>query len=228
MLEAALFATLPLALFSFLTRSRGVHAGLGFLGALAPVIASAVGGIFGRRGQRSREQEQIDFQRQQAEQEEAQRRAAFEAQQQSPQAAMQRLAFNTRLARILGGFGGRESTPGFIQRAFDTARMPQEYTPGGEFIAPPTRTGGGFTDYLGDILSPRGAAGYFDVQRFNRGRTRQRANERYVPVPEQIEPGQLDLGPQAQTQSLLPSAIRARQFDIGAPPPDPLRSRGRR
>jgi hypothetical protein len=138
---------------------------------------------------------------------------------------MQRLGFNTRLANILGSFGGRAQTPQFVQRAFDLARQRQEFTPGAEFMAPPNPVGGGFTDYLGDILSPRGAASYFDVQGYNRGRTQQRAAERYAPPTEQIQPGNLDLGPQGQVRSLLPSAIRGQQFNLGQPPPDPLAKR---
>jgi hypothetical protein len=139
---------------------------------------------------------------------------------------MGRLGFNTRLSHILGSFGGRAQTPEFIQRAFDLARQQQEYTPGAEIIDRPNPVGGGVGDYIGDVFRPGGAASYFDVQGYNRGRTQQRAAERFAPSTEQIQPGNLDLGPQGQTQSLLPSAIRGRQYNLGQPPPDPLAKRG--
>lgn len=166
-LTFALFATLPLALFSFLSRGKRADAGFGFLAALAPVLTSAVGGLFNRKSKQSAQDKEIEYKRQQAEQEEANRRAAFEAQQNSPQAQMQRLGFNTRLASLLGGFGGREQTPGFILNAFDAARSPQEYTPGAEFIAPP-KQGGSFWDYAGDAAN---AASYYDTS----GRQRSKA-----------------------------------------------------
>jgi hypothetical protein len=216
MLTLALFATLPLGLLSFFSRSRGAHAGIGFLAALAPVLASAVGGIFNRKAGQNQQQQQIDFQRQQAEQEEAQRRAQFEAMQGSPQAAMQRLGFNTRLSRLLGGFGGREQTPGFILNAFDQARMPQEYTPGAEFIAPPKR-GGGFFDYAGDILGPGGAASYFDVQRYNQGRqggAQPPGGPGAPPATPTGGGGSFGQG----LANLLPSNIRSQQFNLGPIP----------
>ena len=209
-MEFSLFAILPLALFSFFSKGRGAHAGIGFLAALAPVLASAVGGIFNRRGTSNRQQEQIDYERAQAEQQEAQRRAAFEAQQSGPGAAMSRLGFNTRLASILGSFGGRAQTPEFIQRAFDSARQRQEYTPGAGIIDRPNPVGGGFGDYLGDILNPRGAAGYFDVQGYNRGRQGGQPEQ-----PEQPSAG--GAPPAAAGQGLLPSAIRNQQFQLGQP-----------
>lgn len=199
------FGILPLALFSFLSRGKRADAGLGFLAALAPVIGSVVSSVFNRKGAQSAQQQQIDYERQVAEQQAAQRdaaqRAAFEQRQSSPQAAMQRLKFNTRLAQVLGGFGGRGQTPGFILNAFDTARSPQEYQEGfqSEYIAPPKR-GGSFWDYAGDALN---AASYFDTSRYNRGGQPQQASA--APTPTAPTAGQGFAG-------LLPSSFRNREY----------------
>jgi hypothetical protein len=125
---------------------------------------------------------------------------------------MQRLRFNTRLGQILGGFGGREQTPEFIQRAFDLARQQREYTPGAEFIEPARRIGGGFGDYLGDILNPRGAAGYFDVERYRQ--SRQQQPQAQAPTPSQPAGG----GFAQNLAGLLPSNIRRQQFNLGPTP----------
>ena len=212
----AIFGLLPLALFSFLSKGKRADAGFGFLAALAPVVASAVGGLINRKSQQSAEQRQADYLRQRAEQEEAQRQAAFQAQQSSPQAQMQRLRFNTRLAQLLGGFGGRGQTPGFILNAFDAARTPQEYTPGGGFIEPPKRTGGGFWDYAGDVAN---AASYFDTSRYSRG------GQGAAPGNMDILPQGKDYtssvfgGQQGQPIASLPSSYRNQRFK-GLDPPD--------
>jgi len=204
----AVFATLPLALFSFFSRGRGAHAGIGFLAALAPVLGSLAGSIFNRKGAQSRQQNEIDYRRQQFEQQAAQqeaaRRAAFEQRQGSPQAAMQRLGFNTRLSHLLGGFGGRGQTPGFILNAFDSARTPQEYQPGFEsqFIAPP-KTGGGIWDYLGDAGR---AASYFDTSRFGQG------GQGAAPPTGAPAPTAAPTGAAQGFAGLLPSSFRNREY----------------
>lgn len=157
-LSFAVLATLPLGLASFVMRSRGAHAGIGFLAALAPVLGKGVLNLIGHKQKKGEEKKQIAYQQQRAAAEEAARRSEFEAAQNTPQAAMQRLKFNTKLAQILGKFGGREKTPGFLLNAFDTARKTREYTPGTAYTPPPT-SGGGFWGFAGGLAD---ALGYFD------------------------------------------------------------------
>ena len=86
-------ALLPLALASFFSRGRPSDAGLGFLAALAPVIASGVGKLIGHKRAKSAEKKQAAYDRQIAEQEEAGRRTAFESAQGSPAALASRQKF---------------------------------------------------------------------------------------------------------------------------------------
>ena len=201
-----LFALLPLALFSFLSKGLRADATCGIWGLLAPALTTLAGNWINRKGDQSAQQQKIDYDRrvaeQKAAQQEAQARAAWEARQSSPQAAMLRLGFNTRLAALLGGFGGRGQTPGFILNAFDTARTPQEYQPGfqSEFIAPPKK-GGGLWDYLGDAA---GAASYFDTSRYGKGGQGAQA----TPAPT----AQASAPTPASGSAFLPSSFQNRQY----------------
>ncbi len=206
-LTFALFALLPLGLFSLFTRARGAHAGIGFLALLAPVIVKGVMNLVKRRQAQNAEKRGVEFDRETAASEQAQARAAFEAQQNSPGAARQRLAFNTRLSRILGSFGGRDSTPEFITRALDLARGRQEFVPGAEFRAPPSQIAGGLGGFFNDAAD---AASQFDVQRFKAGRGGGGGDggggEAPAPAPTASAGG---------FKALLPSAIRGQDFKLG-------------
>lgn len=209
-LTFAVFALLPLGLFSFLSKGRRSDAGIGFLAALAPVLGSALGGLFNRKSKQSEQQREIDYRRELAEQEEAQNRQRWEAAQSSPQAQMQRLGFNTKLSRILGGFGGRGQTPQFILDAFDSARGPQEYTPGAEFIAPP-KQGGGFWDYAGDLA---GAASYFDTSRYGKGGQQASPGVQQLPAATDQTAAVFGGGQQGPTLA-KPSSFRNQDFQLG-------------
>lgn len=193
-LTFAVFALLPLGLASFLHRKeRGTFAGLGFLAALAPVIASGIGSIVKSKQKKGEEKKAAQYAQQQAEAAEAAKRAEFEAAQNTPQAAMQRLKFNTQLAQILGKFGGREKTPGFLLNAFDTARKVKEYTPGAAYVPPPT-SGGGFWGFAGGLAD---ALSYFDPSKLG-GKTK-------VPGPVGLEGARID--PRTAAPSTPPLAV---------------------
>jgi len=172
--------------------------------ALAPVVASVVGGIVKHKQQSSAENKANDFARQQAEQEEAQNRLKFEGAQNSPQAQLQRMGLNSRLASVLGQFGGREQTPGFILNAFDSARGPQEYTPGAEYIDRPG-SGAGIWDVVGGAAN---AASYFDVEGYKNAKNKQGAAQ--PPPSAAAPPAAAGLAP--------PSSFRDRDFGLSQPP----------
>jgi hypothetical protein len=163
-LTFAVLATLPLGLLTVFRRRDGAVAEIFGL-ALAPLLKFAAPALWqgaqsliGHKKAKGEEKKKIEFERQKAEAEEAAARSKFDAAQDSPAAAVQRLKFNTKLAQILGKFGGREKTPGFITGAFDTARKRAEYTPGAQFVAPQT-SGGGFWGAAGGIAD---ALSYLD------------------------------------------------------------------
>lgn len=165
-MDIYLFALLPLSLLSLLERGRHRYtAGFGFLAALAPVVAKGIGSLISHKKQQSAEKKQIEYQKQQAMQEEAQRRAAFEASQNTPQAAMQRMGFNMKLGRLLGAMGGRDKVPPSLLKAYDTARAMQTYTPGAAYVPPPT-SGAGIWDVLGGATE---ALSYLDVNKLKGG-----------------------------------------------------------
>lgn len=178
----ALFALLPLGLASFFSRDlKRADAGiLGLLGALAPVVAKGVGNLIGSKQKKAQAKRDAEYERQAAAAEEAASRAKFEAAQNSPQAAMSRLGFNTRLAQILGRFGGREKTPGFLLNAFDTARKTQEYVPGAAYV-PPAQQGGGFWGFAGGLAD---ALSYFDPSKLKKTSS--------VPGPVGLEGAKID------------------------------------
>ena len=60
----AVFALLPLGLFSLGTRSRGAHAGFGFLAALAPVLAKGAMNLIGHKQKAAAANQQADYERQ--------------------------------------------------------------------------------------------------------------------------------------------------------------------
>ena len=143
---------------------RGTYAGIGLLGLLAPVIGKGIGSLISHKQKKGEEKKKIAYDQQLAAAKEAQDRADFEAAQDTPQAAMSRLKFNTKLAQILGKFGGREKTPGFLTSAFDTARKRKEFTPGAAFVPPPT-SGGGFWGFAGGLAD---ALSYFDPSKLKK------------------------------------------------------------
>jgi hypothetical protein len=164
-LTFAVLALLPLALASLVRRERGTYAGFGFLAALAPVIAKGVGSLINHGKAKSEAKKQAAYETQQAAAKDAADRAAFESAQDAPAAAMQRLSFNTKLAKILGQFGGREKTPGFLLNAFDTARKRKEYVPGAAAVPKP-QAGGGFWNFASGLTD---ALGYLDTSKIGKG-----------------------------------------------------------
>ena len=174
--------------------------------ALAPVVASAVGGIVKHKQRSSAENKANDFARQQAEQEEAQNRLKFEGAQNSPQAQLQRMGLNSRLASVLGQFGGREQTPGFILNAFDSARGPQEYTPGAEYIDKPG-SGAGIWDVVGGGLD---ALSYLDTEKLGA--------DKKVNFPGPGADGGGGGGGPLSGLTSLPSSFKKKDFKLGPTP----------
>ena len=161
----AVFALLPLGLFSLFERGRHrATAGFGFLAALAPVVASGLSSLVRHKQAQSAEKKQAEYERQLAAQEEANRRAAFEAQQNSPAAALQRQSFNMKLGRLLGFAGGRDKLPPSLVAGYDVARKPLAYTPGAAYIPKPT-SGAGIWDVIGGAGE---ALSYFDPSRLKK------------------------------------------------------------
>jgi hypothetical protein len=193
-LTLAVLATLPLGLASFFSRpKRGTYAGIGFLAMLAPVLAKGVQSLIGHKQKKGEEKKAAAYAQQQAAAEEAAARQKFEASQDSPAAAVQRLKFNTKLAQILGKFGGREKTPGFITGAFDTARKRAEYQPGAAYVPPPT-SGGGFWGAAGGIAD---ALSYLDTSKLSK--------KPKLPNPVGLEGARID--PRTSAPSTPPLAV---------------------
>lgn len=160
----AVFALLPLALFSFVHRTKVAHAGFGFLAALAPVIASGISSIVGHKKQKAAEKKQIEYERKQAEQQAVADRAAFEAQQNSPGALAQRQKFTLQLGKLLGKAGGKEKIPPSIYNYLNQQRQAQQYVGGPGYVPKPT-SGAGIWDIIGGAGQ---ALSYLDTTKLGR------------------------------------------------------------
>jgi hypothetical protein len=120
--------------------------------ALAPVVAAGIKAVVDHKAASAAADQQNAYQKTLADQKEAQNKAAWDAQQNSPQADVQRMGFNLRLGKLLGAMGGRDKVPPSLLKGLDAARAMPTYTPGAEYVAPPT-TGGSGWDVAGGALN---------------------------------------------------------------------------
>lgn len=152
----ALFALLPLGLFSLLNwrDGRKAVAGFAWIAALAPLVISGVKALAGAKSASNKRKAEEANARMATEQAEAQRRQEFESQQSSPQAQMSALQYKLRLGKLAGKMGGLNKVPPSILKALQAGYQPKQFQAGPAYQAPKTgRSAWDYVDTAADVAS---------------------------------------------------------------------------
>ena len=164
-LPFAIFALLPLGLFSLLDRNRARStAGFGFLSFLAPVIAKGIGSLIGHKKQKAEAKQQEEIARLQAQRADELSRQQWQAELDSPAARAARFKNTLSLGRLAGKMGGLDKLPPSIRNFYQSQRTMPEYTGTSSYIPTPKK-GGGAWDFLGGVTD---ALQYLDTSKFGR------------------------------------------------------------
>jgi hypothetical protein len=162
-LPFALFALLPLGLFSLFEKGRHRHtAGFGFLAALAPMIASGISSLIGHKKQQSAAKQAEEQRRLEAQQADTLAKQSWEAEQNSPGAQAARYKNTLQLGRLAGKMGGLDKLPPSMRNYYQTQRTMPTYGGTSSYV-PTAKKGGGVWDFLGEASK---AVSYLDPSQF--------------------------------------------------------------
>ena len=162
-LPFALFALLPLGLFSLFEKGRHRHtAGFGFLAALAPLFASGISSLINHGKQKSAAKAAEEQKRLEAEQADKLARQSWDTEQNSPQAAGARYKATFGLGRLAGKMGGLDKIPPSMRQWYDSQRTMPTYGGTSSYV-PTAKKGGGVWDFLGEAAK---AVSYLDPSAF--------------------------------------------------------------
>lgn len=165
-LPFALFALLPLGLFSLFEKGRHRHtAGFAFLAALAPMIASGISSLIGHKKQQSAAKQAEEQRRLEAQQADTLAKQSWEAEQNSPGAQAARYKNTLQLGRLAGKMGGLDKLPPSMRNYYQTQRTMPTYGGTSSYV-PTAKKGGGVWDFLGEASK---AVSYLDPSAFKSG-----------------------------------------------------------
>jgi hypothetical protein len=164
-MEFYVFALLPLGLLSLFERGRHrATAGLGFLAALAPVLAKGALSLIKGKQNKSKEKQAEEARRLEAQRADTEARSRWEEEMNSPGAQQSRFKNTFTLGRLAGAMKGLANVPPSIAKHYQSLRAMPEYKGQSSYIPTPKKGGTGW-DIAGGIAD---ALGYLDTSKFGK------------------------------------------------------------